>query len=119
MPRPLPREIRERVVKAYNNGEGTYAELAERFDVGEASVSRYLAAARRGSLASKPLGGKRHEYKIGPEAEQLLRDTIKDVPDSTASELVRTLREELGLEVSPRTVLRALHRLGLTRKRGR
>ena len=60
-----PMELRTRVIAAYNDGEGTYDEIAERFAVGRATVSRWIALDRhRGSLEPKPMGGARHELII-------------------------------------------------------
>ena len=42
----IPAELRERVVSAFNEGEGTYDEIAERFKVGRASVIRWVALER-------------------------------------------------------------------------
>ncbi len=58
MPKPHPKELRERVVAAYKAGEGTFKSLGERFMVGEASVNRWVSLARRtGSVAPTPPGG--------------------------------------------------------------
>jgi transposase len=40
-------ELRERVVGAYEAGEGSYADLAERFCIGSASVKRWVRRFRR------------------------------------------------------------------------
>ncbi len=98
MPGALPVELRERVVAAHHNGEGTYAELAERFGVGEASVSR----------------------KRLLQAQHLawLTETIESMPDSTAAELVEGVEELFGVAVSETTVNRTRRRLGFTPKKG-
>lgn len=118
MPRPLPMELRERVVRAYENGEGTYQELAERFDVGIASVNRWLRRSRAGRLEADVKGPTPGSRKIQPEHQAFLREAISEVPDSSAPELVAALREEFGLEVSEATVKRERRRLGFTPKRG-
>ena len=119
MPGPHAMSLRERVVEAHRNGEGTYKELAERFKVGEASVSRWLRRAREGNLAptsrAVPVPAKR---KLTQEALNLLEETLNDIPDSTQGELVRMLAEELGVQVSRPTVGRAIADLGYSRKRG-
>lgn len=119
MPNPLPVELRQRVVDAYNDGEGTYEELAARFQVGRASVNRWLQRARAGDLAPKPrpatVPSKR---KLTADHLEFLRQTILDIPDSSAPELVQGLVEEFGLVVSEATVKRARRELGFTPKRG-
>jgi len=51
-------ELRTRVVDAYESGTGSYPEVAERFDVGEASVKRWVLLRRRGGdVAPTPKAG--------------------------------------------------------------
>jgi len=71
-----PVELRIRVVEAFNNGEGTYDEIASRFRVGRASVTRC-------SVEPKPNGGARHERRIGPEGEEFIRAVLEEIPDTT------------------------------------
>ena len=119
MPGPLPVALRQRVVDAYNNGEGTYAELAERFSVGEASVSRWLRMARRGDLTPGVRGPMAPEdRKLKPAHLDFLRETLEDIPDSTGPELAAALEEVFGVTLSVATVNRARRRLGFTPKRG-
>lgn len=47
MAEAYPIELRERVVAAYEAGEGSYVALAERFDLGEATVKRWVTLLRR------------------------------------------------------------------------
>ena len=120
MPAPYPMELRERVVAAYNNKEGGYAELAARFSVGEATVNRWVNRARRegGVAVPRPMGGARNQ-RVLPEHHAFLLETLKTVPDSTLKELQQGLRETFGLKVSIRTVHYTLRKkLGMTRKRG-
>lgn len=117
MPAPYSNDLRERVVAAYLGGQGTYAEIAERFDVGVATVDRWVSRKRRsGSVAPDPMGGDRHS-KFSPEAEARLAQMVSEQPDITRDELVKCVRDELDLVVSPAAVQRALVRLGLTRKK--
>lgn len=118
MPRPLALELRQRVVDAYNNGEGTYRELAARFQVGEASVSRWLRRSREGRLEGSVKGPEPQKRRLKDVHRAFLRDAIDVLPDSTAPELVAALKEEFGLEVSESTVKRERRRLGYTPKRG-
>ena len=119
MPNPLPVELRQRVVNAYDNGEGTYEELAERFQVGRASVNRWLRLARAGELKPRRKQGPVPSMrKLKADHLQFLEQTIVDVPDSSAAELVQGLVEEFGLVISEATVKRARRELGFTPKRG-
>ena len=119
MPRALPTELRRRVVEAFENGEGSYKELAERFQVGEASVSRWLRRAREGRLEPTDRHGPRlSRRKLTGEHRAFLNELIEVMPDSTAPELVACLEERFGMRVSETTVKRERRRLGYTPKRG-
>ena len=119
MPASHPIALRERVVRAYQAGEGSFAQLGERFDVGEASVNRWVSLMRRtGSVAPKPRGGARRERAITPEAQEYIRSLVQDEPTWTTTELAEELAEVFGIEVSRHTVGRTLRSMGLTSKRG-
>ncbi len=117
MASPNPLELRQRIVDAYENGEGTYREIAVRFGVGPASVSRYLQLHRHSkNLAPLPMGGS--ELTISEEQEELLCTLVVDEPNWTTQELADELNGGYGIIVSRFTVGRALRRLGFSFKRG-
>ena len=119
MPRAYPEELKQRVVDAYNDGEGTYDEIAERFKIGRATVNRALNRERTtGSVAAFKPGGARHETKVDEAGEQFLRDTLVALPDSTLVELVEAYEEQFGVTMHQRTMGRTLVRMGISRKRG-
>jgi len=119
MPAPHPIELRERVVTAYEDGEGSFAELGVRFKIGEASVNRWVSLKRRtGSLAPKPAGGARRPHKVDADGEQFLRDMIEAVQDSTLVEMCAGYLEEFDVRISPQMMSETVRRLGYTRKRG-
>src|SRR5690349_21479122 len=118
MPAAYSDDLRERVVRAYLDGHGTYLEVAERFRVGPAAVDRWVSRYRRtASVTADPMGGDRHS-KFDEASEQLLRGIVEAAPDTTRLELVWALADA-GLAVSPAAVQRALERLELTRKKRR
>lgn len=118
MARPHPRALRERVVTAYENGEGSYAELAERFGVGEASVDRWLALKRQsGDVAPRSMGGARHERKISEEGKAFIVGALTEVPDSSIAELVQAYEEEFGVRVGRETMRVTVVELGYTKKK--
>ena len=119
MPKPHPKELRERVVAAYKAGEGTFKSLAERFMVGEASVNRWVSLERRtGSVAATPTGGWHGPRRVDEAGEALLRDLIDNNPDCTLRELCVEYKEARGVDVSTQTMSDTLRRLGYIRKRG-
>ena len=118
MPRPHPPELRQRVLDAYARHLDTYKEIAERFCVGEASVSRWVSQLRRtGSLAPKPAGGKRPRG-LTPDAVALVLSLVRDEPNWTTAELANEVAEALGIRVSREVIGQTLRREGITFKRG-
>lgn len=117
MPAPLPDELRQRAVDAYLRGEGSYKEVAERFQVSHGSLEDWVRRYKRtGKVSAK-------EWKRGPtpqmdeEKQQALKRMVEVKNDSTLSELRNQLKKE-GVEVSISTVCRTLLRkLRLTRKK--
>ncbi|QEH36752.1 Transposase [Aquisphaera giovannonii] len=105
-------DLRERVVAACDDGEGTREEVAGRFRVSIAWVYRLLARRRdTGSIAPKPHGGGRPAAFRGEFAERH-REAVEDCPDATLEEL----RAAAGVGCGTSAVFRALKRLGLPRK---
>src|SRR5256885_1122523 len=60
MPRAYSTDLRERALTAYEGGEGSQSEVAERYRVGERTLSAWLRAAREeGRRAPRPRRGGR------------------------------------------------------------
>lgn len=117
---PSPQELRQRVIAAYHNGEGSQRELAARFCLQKTTVYEWLRLEREtGSVAARPMGGARHQRKVDGEGEAFLRQVLLDVPDSTIAELVSAYDGEFGVKMDERTLGRALARMGYTKKKGR
>lgn len=111
-----PVEMRERVVQAYEAGEGSYPEIAARFAVGEASVKRWVWRVRaHGDLASRPKRGGNYSAITRTVVEAL----VTRLGDATANELTvefnRTRRGAARVHVS--SMKRALHRSGYVVKK--
>jgi len=112
MANPISVEVRERVVAAYRAGKGTYAEIAELFGVGEASVDRWLRLAReKESLAPKPRPGR--APKLDEQSRAVLRELVEENNDATLEELAQRLHERTGVKLVVSTVHKALVKLGI------
>ena len=69
MAEPYPVSLRSRVVTAYEAGEGSYATLAEQFQVGTATVKRWVAQYRReGHVRPKPRPAARRRPSGAPSS---------------------------------------------------
>lgn len=119
MPNPISRDLRSRIVEAYEAGEGTYDELAERFGVGYATVSRMLRRAReRGDLSPEPASGGPLPSIVDEELGDLCA-VVEEAPDRTLVDLCDAWESRTGVLVSKSTMGRAVKRAGLTRKQKR
>lgn len=119
MPKPLPVEIRERVVEAVENEGLTIDETARRFMVGTASVKRWVRRARTtNSVAPDPMGGTRFVW-IGEEERAQLEALVEVMFDATLDELTEAYNARHGTAVSRAAMIRGLQRFQLTRKKSR
>jgi transposase len=109
-------EMRERVVRAYEAGEGSFADLAERFALALATVKRWVWLKRdKGDVApSRKSGGTPSEIR-GKEIESLL----KQLGDATALELTAAFNRSKprSARVHVSSMKRALHRHGYVVKK--
>ena len=111
--RPYSMDLRKRVIEAYERGEDTQAELAERFGVSVSWVEKLVRQWRESnSIAPKPHGGGRSAIVRGQALERL-KAYVEQHPGATLEELRRGCR----ISGSIMCVFRALQRLGITRKK--
>lgn len=114
--KPLSPDLRLRIICAYENQEGSQAELAERFKVGKASVERLVRLKREtGSTAPRPHAGGPEPRITESDRARLIEDFERE-PDLRQADIAARFTEE-GRPVSQRTVSRALRRLDITRKK--
>jgi transposase len=113
---PISVEVRKRVVVAYREGKGTYAELADVFQVGEASVSRWLRREREtGSLEPKPPPGR--APKLDEHGRSVLRELVETDNDATLAELASRLHARTGVTLVVSAVHKVLVKMGISRKK--
>jgi transposase len=111
-------DLRERVVGAFKAGDKTDEEVAELFQVGEATVHRWKRLKREtGSLVPKPRQGGGMPPRVAPEQYDLVREILKKEPDLTIPETAWEFHRRTGRSVSPASMGRTLKKLGLTRKK--
>ncbi len=113
---PLSVDLRERVIAAWERGEGTQEAIAERFGVGVASVVRWAALKRQtGSLAPRPKSGR--PPTLTPEDREVFARICEEQVDATQQELADALVAAGGPQVSTSVISRELKKLGWTRKK--
>ena len=116
MPEAYSIELRERVVRTYEAGEGTLPEVAERFSVGEATAKRWVWLQRaQGHVEPKKKGGGTPSTIDRAEVDAI----VARLGDANAGEITaeynRHRRGTARLHVS--TIKRALHRFGYVVKK--
>jgi transposase len=117
MPRPYSTDLRERVLTAYEAGEGSQAEVAGRYRVGERTLSGWLKAVRQeGRRGPKPRA--RGPAPLGGKGA-VLAALAAERNDATLAEYADRLAERTGVRRSPAALCRALKALGLVRKKRR
>lgn len=110
-------DLRQRVWSAFHAGEGTEAQMADRFGVSLSFVRDLVRRVREtGSVAPKPHGGGRAPALDAAGLEQVAL-SVAEVPDATLDELVAQLRRHKQISLSRTALWRALQWLRLTRKK--
>ena len=118
MPRPYSVDLRERVLRAREAGEGSHRVLAARFGISVGAVCGWLAMARdEGRRGPRPHGGGRRA--LGGADPRVLAALVDEQGDATLAQYGARLAERTGVRTSAAAVCRALARLGLPRKKKR
>lgn len=113
MPKPYSQDLRERVVRAVMDGASCH-EAAGAFEVSASSAIRWVARWREtGSVAAKPMGGKRSP--LDAHKEWLLA-LVAAEPDLTLEEIRGRLRQR-RIVVAASSVWRFCDRHNLTFKK--
>lgn len=108
-------DLRKRILKAYDRGEGTRAQIARRFEVSEAMVKKLLQQRRRiGDVAAQHSRSGR-KPKILASHRQSFQSLLAEKPDLTLAEL----KARTGLDCTVVAIHYALADLGLTFKKRR
>ena len=115
--RPYSKDLRIRVVQAYENHEGPMRQLAARFRLSLSCVRDLLTRYRTtGDVAPKPHGGG-YPAKLNTKGREALKTLVHATPEATLQELGAQLSTTQQVTVSPATISRALANLSLPRKK--
>jgi transposase len=112
-------DLRRRFLSAYEQGEGTLQQLAERFMVsvpyGKKLRGQFLRSGQMERVEQRR--GTARKLLDGPREQ--LRRWVVAAPDLTLEQLQQKLGQECGLGISRAQVARALKRMGLRLKKSR
>ena len=110
-------DLRQKIIDAYKNGEGSLRVIAKRFSVSLNFIwSLWARYKQTGSVEPKPHGGGR-AATIDAKGLEVLRQLVHQYNDATLAELRERFVRKTGLEVSVSAISRALKKLKLTRKK--
>jgi transposase len=112
--KPYSQDLRQRVVEAYNNHEGSQREIAQRFGVSLSFVQSILKRYRTsGTVKPRPHGGGQLP-KLNPEQMILVAKLVEDNEGLTLAQLCYKLEQSTGIVISRATMGRVIHRLDLS-----
>jgi transposase len=116
MPNPYPSVLRERAVRAYEDGTERYTDVAATFGISLATLVRWVQRARDTGVLTplEKAGGWQ-----SPVTLPLLHRLVHEKPDQTTDELTRAYNREAAPEarVHRSSILRALQRTGYVFKK--
>lgn len=115
MPIAYPRELRERVLAAYDRG-ATQPEVCEQFDIARGTLVNWLRLRREtGDVEPQPrAGGNPVRVRI-----EVLEEVLAELPDGTREELTKLYNQRVPRRerVHASSVYRALRRNGYVVKK--
>lgn len=110
-------ECAERAVASWERGDSGYEKVAAVFGIGSATLKRLVRRKRlTGSLEPEPPPNGFPPIISGPRLRSLAL-LVERNPDATTAELTVLLNARISVTVSRPAVVRALGRLGITRKK--
>jgi len=117
MGRPYGVDLRRKFLSAYDVGEETLEELAERFLVSVGWAKKISAQRNRTGQAERVPYRPGRKPHAGPEAQQQVREWIEAKPDLTLAEIQAKLRSEASVTLSIPQIWYLLRKMGLRLKK--
>ena len=110
-------DLRRKFLSAYDAGEGTLEELAERFVVSVGWGKKISAQRNRTGQAERVAHHPGRKPHAGAEAQQQVRVWIAAKPDLTLAEIQGKLRSQAAVRLSLPQIWRLLRKMGLRLKK--
>lgn len=110
-------DLRQKVINAYNNQEGSQRKLATRFSVSLTFIQKLLKRYRSNATVEPKAHGGGNTGKLSSEQMAIVVTLLEEDNDAILVELCSRLEERTGVLVSRATMGRITQKLNLTRKK--
>ena len=110
-------DLRRKFLLAYDQGEETLQELADRFLVSVGWAKKISAQRNRNGQAERVPHQPGRKWRAGAEAQRQVMDWVASKPDLTLAQLQAKLSSEAGISLSLGRVWHLLKKLGLRLKK--
>jgi transposase len=117
MAKAYSNDLRRKLLEAYDRGEGSLRELAERFGVSSPYAWKISAQRKRSGQVERVEQRHGPESRVTEAVEQQLRAWVRQQPDLTLVEIQERLWETARLPVSVPRVWQVLRRMKLRLKK--
>jgi transposase len=109
-------DLRQKIVKVYEQGQTSIRKVAAQFDVSKAFVQKLLKQKQTlGHIQPQKQGG--HLKSVLSASRNQLAEMVEKYPDATLSEYCEYWLEQYKQSVSPSMMCRELQKLELPRKK--
>src|SRR5258705_8700110 len=113
MAKPYGDDLRRKFLLAYDRGEDTLEELADRFLVSVGWAKKISAQRKRSGQAERVPHQAGRKWRAGAEAQRQVMDWVASKPDLTLAQLQARLYNEAGISLSLGRDLHLLKKFGL------
>ena len=110
-------DLRQKVIDAYNQQEGSQRQLAKRLRVSLTFIENLLKRYRTDGTVEPRAHGGGQVAKLSPEQEAVVADLVAENNDAILVELCDQLEQRVGVRISRATMGRYVQKLKLTRKK--
>jgi transposase len=118
MSAPYSLDLRDKAVTAYENGEGTQLDIANRFCVGLTAFREWLVLKREhGDIKPKEWIYRGRKPIIDDAGLSFIKRLVENKADILISEIRESYKKRFKVKVAQSMVSRALEKLNLNRKK--
>ena len=110
-------DLRQKVIDAYNQQEGSQRQLANRFRVSLTFIENLLKRYRTDGTVEPRAHGGGQVAKLSQDQEAVVATLIEENNDAILVELCNQLEQRVGVRISRATMGRYVQKLKLTRKK--